>query len=69
MSRHRKPYRAPWVLDIHAPVKPTQAEMDQRLDDMMRGLWEDDEYWAEHGIPKPEEPYPGIAEIRARTGV
>ncbi len=64
-----KPYREPWVLDIHKPQPPSRATLDKQLDDLMRALWENDAYWAEHNMPKPAEPYPGLAAIRAMTGV
>lgn len=84
MSRSKKQYRAPWVLEIGEPKgdnaesiharqlwresKTTQAR-EIELDAMMRKTWNDPAYWAKHGFNPPTDPYPGIAEIRRQTGV
>lgn len=85
---NRKPYRAPWVLEIGEPKGNTpeailareefhaqkisatlKQSVDAQLDAMMRGLWTDAGYWANHGMNPPRAVYPGLAAIRAAATI
>lgn len=52
---------------VQKSAETLKTSFDSRLDSMMRELWTDANYWRDHGIAAPSEPYPGIEAIRRIT--